>query len=85
MGNYKSKKDNKNDKNNRDKDNINKGHIVNLYMVEPKQECIEIMDDETINQLIVKSLDKIEQIYCYDIKLYFGDIIKDKNSRIKDV
>ena len=24
MGNYKSKKDNKNDKNNRDKDNINK-------------------------------------------------------------
>ena len=49
MGNYKSKKDKKNDKNNRDKDNINKGHIVNLYMVEPKQECIEIMDDETIN------------------------------------
>ena len=84
MGNCKSKKDNKN-KNCGNKNKIDKGHIINLYMIEPKQECIEIMDDETINSLIVKSLDKIEHIYCYDIKLYFGDIIKDKNSRIKDV
>lgn len=74
MGNCKSKKEKENDI----------GKLIKLYMLEPINECIEINDNESINSLIAKSLKKTNEVYYYDVKLYFSNIIQDNKSIIKN-
>jgi len=74
MGNCKSKKEKENDI----------GKLIKLYMLEPINECIEINDNESINSLIAKSLKKVNEVYYYDVKLYFSNIIQDRKSIIKN-